>query len=810
MLNEYSATTVVPTVPGATTTATISSSSVGSTTILEMPFLSDDYCFSSNTSSTNKHSSSSASLSTSTSTPTPNITSSYSLFSTAEHEVLTPTTPMTIITSNPYMSACTPSPLTPHNTNNNNNNNGMIAVNHSMPLLLDNRDIFTNLNSIQPASDWLSLSLANNISLPLSHTNNTGNNAFLPYSTSLYNNNNNNNHNSTSNTNTNNTSSSNTVGASAAGSALSSRLPFVPTVSSSPSPSNGFAQFQEYRIHQQNPDALSAWPSSPASCLTAATQALPGNAHSIQTNLPQPSIQQQFQLQQQQRIQRPSFQHQHMSSTTATPSSVLKPKSLFLNPSQFQQQQQSSVGAGMISPPETPSSTPSPVGLGRHDLVTSLSSSPQPIPQVPSVSALRSPLTPTSPMDETPFSAATLFSNRSNSMPTLHPSSPTSPTPLTDEQQQLRRVSDGLLLHHLHHPHHFNNPIPPHLQRLTHAQAVGFKSIKVSKARKPSKAAIKAAAGLGVRCQNCGVTVTPLWRRSADNEPLCNACGLYHKLHAMHRPKHLQQQGQPGMGIRGGGATLGLKDLKQSSDGSLYQGERSGSVSSEDSASLDVSSVSSPTDGPIVSSPGSSTTSSDSSSSSHPNAAARSSRPVPFPASTTSTTGGSNVQPMCTNCRTTLTPLWRKDDAGEILCNACGLYYKLHHIHRPISLKRNVIRRRSRYEGATPTTTAAATSVKAVSPVGKQHHMVQGLAAHSQHMLHHHHQQQQQQQQQFQQYQALMAFGHGHVHGHGHGQDVHMSMALSMPQHLGLQSQPQQPQQQQQQGSPFTMAEYAN
>ncbi|KAH7049977.1 hypothetical protein BKA57DRAFT_461636 [Linnemannia elongata] len=468
----------------------------------------------------------------------------------------------------------------------------------------------------------------------------------------------------------------------------------------------------------------------------------------------------------------------------------------------------------MISPPETPSSTPSPVSLGRNDLIaSSSSSSPQPVPQVPSISTLRSPLTPTSPMDEFSSGTATLFSSRSNSMPTLHPSSPTSPTSLIDEHQQLRRVSEGLLLHHPHHRHHFNNPIPPNLQRLTHPQAVGFKSIKVSKARKPSKAAIKAAAGLGVRCQNCGVTVTPLWRRSADNEPLCNACGLYHKLHAMHRPKHLQQQGQPGTGIRGGGATLGLKDLKQPSDGSSYSGERSGSVSSEGSASLDASS----TDSPVVSSPGSSTASS----SDTPNtasAARSSSRPIPLPASATSTTstaGGTNVQPMCTNCRTTLTPLWRKDDAGEILCNACGLYYKLHHIHRPISLKRNVIRRRSRYEGATPTTSGSVTNVKpAVSPVGGKHHLIQGLA-HPQHMLHHHNlhhhqQQQQQQQQQYQQYQAqMMAFGHGH--GHGHGQDVHMGMALPIPQHLGLLPQPQRhPQQQQQQGSPFGMAEYAN
>ncbi|KAG0325314.1 putative electron transfer flavoprotein subunit [Podila horticola] len=62
--------------------------------------------------------------------------------------------------------------------------------------------------------------------------------------------------------------------------------------------------------------------------------------------------------------------------------------------------------------------------------------------------------------------------------------------------------------------------------------------------------------------------------------------------------------------------------------------------------------------------------------------------------------------PSCTNCKTTLTPLWRKDDAGEILCNACGLYYKLHHRHRPISLKRNVIRHRSRYESKTPSPSA--------------------------------------------------------------------------------------------------------
>jgi hypothetical protein len=52
----------------------------------------------------------------------------------------------------------------------------------------------------------------------------------------------------------------------------------------------------------------------------------------------------------------------------------------------------------------------------------------------------------------------------------------------------------------------------------------------------------------------------------------------------------------------------------------------------------------------------------------------------------------------CANCGVNKSSEWRRNVAGEIVCNACGLYYKLHHVHRPISLKRNVIRRRSRYE----------------------------------------------------------------------------------------------------------------
>lgn len=52
--------------------------------------------------------------------------------------------------------------------------------------------------------------------------------------------------------------------------------------------------------------------------------------------------------------------------------------------------------------------------------------------------------------------------------------------------------------------------------------------------------------------------------------------------------------------------------------------------------------------------------------------------------------------PVCKNCLTSTTPLWRRDENGAVLCNACGLFLKLHGTARPISLKTNVIKSRNR------------------------------------------------------------------------------------------------------------------
>lgn len=50
----------------------------------------------------------------------------------------------------------------------------------------------------------------------------------------------------------------------------------------------------------------------------------------------------------------------------------------------------------------------------------------------------------------------------------------------------------------------------------------------------------------------------------------------------------------------------------------------------------------------------------------------------------------------CSNCTTKKTPLWRRDFDGNILCNACGLFLKLHGTARPIKLKSDTIKTRNR------------------------------------------------------------------------------------------------------------------
>lgn len=63
---------------------------------------------------------------------------------------------------------------------------------------------------------------------------------------------------------------------------------------------------------------------------------------------------------------------------------------------------------------------------------------------------------------------------------------------------------------------------------------------------------------------------------------------------------------------------------------------------------------------------------------------------------TSSAMSSQDEGPVCSNCATRTTPLWRRDGRGGLLCNACGLFAKVKGRPRPHSLKTDVIKPRAR------------------------------------------------------------------------------------------------------------------
>ncbi|XP_044306257.1 transcription factor GATA-4 isoform X2 [Varanus komodoensis] len=54
---------------------------------------------------------------------------------------------------------------------------------------------------------------------------------------------------------------------------------------------------------------------------------------------------------------------------------------------------------------------------------------------------------------------------------------------------------------------------------------------------------LSATRRIGLSCANCHTSTTTLWRRNAEGEPVCNACGLYMKLHRVPRPLAMRKEG---------------------------------------------------------------------------------------------------------------------------------------------------------------------------------------------------------------------------------------------------------------------------
>ncbi|KAJ7627487.1 hypothetical protein FB45DRAFT_708163, partial [Roridomyces roridus] len=53
--------------------------------------------------------------------------------------------------------------------------------------------------------------------------------------------------------------------------------------------------------------------------------------------------------------------------------------------------------------------------------------------------------------------------------------------------------------------------------------------------------------------------------------------------------------------------------------------------------------------------------------------------------------------PKCSHCLTRHTSVWRRSKTGAQVCNACGVYARLRGKERPLSLRRNKIKPRTKH-----------------------------------------------------------------------------------------------------------------
>ncbi|XP_061822970.1 zinc finger transcription factor Trps1 isoform X2 [Nerophis lumbriciformis] len=70
--------------------------------------------------------------------------------------------------------------------------------------------------------------------------------------------------------------------------------------------------------------------------------------------------------------------------------------------------------------------------------------------------------------------------------------------------------------------------------------SVGGQEVKAAK--EESQSLLRRRRGSGVFCANCLTTKTSLWRKNANGGYVCNACGLYQKLHSTPRPLNIIKQ----------------------------------------------------------------------------------------------------------------------------------------------------------------------------------------------------------------------------------------------------------------------------
>jgi GATA-binding protein, other eukaryote len=191
-------------------------------------------------------------------------------------------------------------------------------------------------------------------------------------------------------------------------------------------------------------------------------------------------------------------------------------------------------------------------------------------------------------------------------------------------------------------------------------------------------------------CANCGTDKTPLWRRNATGDAICNACGLYEKTRRTSRPvpengkasandespqspgdaQHTQDShGQARGTCPGDGRCDGTGGSSVCAGCPTFNNlhpvaARNSYTKQQNMASPHIPDSPDPSEPAPLNVPAVDygptqrlSPDEDASNSSNPRFRARF---APVGAMS------------CANCGTSATPLWRRDDMGSTICNACG------------------------------------------------------------------------------------------------------------------------------------------